>query len=800
MIKKIFYVVVLAVGFLLVDKSYAANNLSLSIKATDTNGNSVAASSPAVLLDYANNSSNTPIASIEVILTGTISTYTFTEPGTYTPGNWGIVFAPASGSSITCDALSACDGATITVSSTGLPTTSSVGTAYTISNASAAFDITITFSNPTTTLPQDFITMLSSTPISVSYIYIPTGSTSGTPGPDKGTWQSDKGTLVNAPTLQGNNKSILAQNMAFEITNINQPSSLTAVCPSADGSTCTTTNDGVGATTLITSTTGSNSVSGYVVGFWKDSDCKIGGFKFAPNWMAYEDPLVASNYTCSYTAWQSSFGTGGTSSDLGCASATSQTFLSGAAAPDANSAAIPYLGGINGKVDLQTIMNTSGESSYSGSCISYVYLSTSGSSSSSYVKGPINNGDVYGVVVWALNSASDPVYDIPNYSLAHSNVFYTTGINFELASTAKDSSLALTKDCFVVTAASGNIHSPSVVYWRAIRDAYLNQIGFTKFYYKHAKTWAHWLDEHPKLKPPLNFIFEKSGYTLYHTGNFVTEAAHKTKNIFHKVVHFVSNLLDNSAQAQELAFEQVPNGTTNQNNKSGFGFEQSEQQNIDVIPEDMNTDPFFKMPKKGLVLPMYDFDLKVGVLMPTQDVDLYDTYYSSQPTLFGEVGLSRIFWPNNFGVSIGLLGRYMTNTQKADATVLGSSTESYDRKFYALTSEVLVGVRYRNPNFLYIQPGIFFGGGVTRFREEAIPEGGSSGSSYGVTEFSPIYQGGVNIDISLSSIAGQPPSVDKDDLLNEVLLRLSASYNLNDSEALSSTGYFVSAGFAFLLN
>ena len=95
------------------------------------------------------------------------------------------------------------------------------------------------------------------------------------------------------------------------------------------------------------------------------------------------------------------------------------------------------------------------------------------------------------------------------------------------------------------------------------------------------------------------------------------------KTEFHKFINYVSNLFDNKAGAAELiAFDAVPQD--NQNNKSEFGFDQDSQQNIDVVPEDMNGDPFFTPArKKSNQQPDYDFALKGGILIPTQDKEYY---------------------------------------------------------------------------------------------------------------------------------------------------------------------------------
>lgn len=799
--KKILNGIIAIVACMFICQSYSANTMTVTVQWLGTDGSYTTASTP-------NKVPASNINGLKVTITGKIASSSpfniNASGGGPSITNWGIYFSSSTTSptaQYSCSANSSCfnistSNIAIDQSNTSVTCPVTTGTNYA---CSGSITIVLNINGFSGTLPTDMQNLFNSNNVAVGFFYSEPNQSAASDLIDYALWQAELGTFIAGPDLQGGFNSVKALQNSFQVININPPKG-DAVCPVASGSTsCPTSgvNDGrIAGTTGSLISAGQNTVSGYVIAFWNNATCNSeGGFVLSPNWMAYNYQGSNPSYTCnSLTTWNTDDKGGDTNSPtLGCAGASQTTFLpmpSGTL--DEETASIPYIGqNADPKADLQMLIQNAYHV-YQGqnSCVKYVYIP----SSSSFTNTSIQKRDIYGVVVWALNNASNYDYpNLPNYSLGHSNVIFTTTADFILAS----GNLPLTNDCFVVTAASGDTNSDAVFYWRLLRDAYLTPIGITHFYYQHARTWAHWLNEHPSLKPPLNFIFAKSGYAFYHAGQFIKETNAKAKKEFHKFVNFVSGLFDNKASAAELTFNEVPQD--NSKNKSNFGFGQNGQQNIDVVPEDMANDPFFQLaPKNSKIQPAYDVYIKGGILIPTQDKAIYDKYYSSQPTMFGEGGLARLFWSKNIGFSLGVQGRYLTNSQKDSADVLGAK-EGYTRTLYAISGEVLGGMRYRNPSFTYLQPGFFVGGGLTRFRESATANGASSSGANGVTEYSSIYEAGVNLDVSLSAISGQS-EVDASDILNEVLLRLSASYNVNQSKALSSTGYFVGAGFAFLIN
>lgn len=481
-----------------------------------------------------------------------------------------------------------------------------------------------------------------------------------------------------------------------------------------------------------------------VIAYWLNSNCSAGGWTFSPNPVSYA--TTPPIYTCSYTAYSPSFNIGGFSSALGC---STTGFLSGLSA---DTAAIPPLP--NGMSDLATLIANPGLEIPAG-CMNVTYVA---SPQSSWTKTGVRDGDIYGMTVWALNAAVTPPFNTPNLSLAHSNINYITSVPFGLASLDKNPDLAKTTDCFVVTAASGRVDSKSVFYWRILRDAYLTPMGITKYYYAHSRPWAAWLEEHPSLKPPLNFFFETSGYALYHTGEFVKKVIHSAKAYLHQLVTKANDLLDQKASAQESESIQTPQPHP----------------------------------------PKYDLFITGGILLPTQDKSLYNKYYSSQPTSHFELAGNRIFWFDHFGFSVGGLGRYLANSQNDSVPVLGNYSQSYTRLMYSVTLEALVGLRYLNPSFVYVVPGIFAGVGITQFREQASDSAVPSPTDLGVTQWSGTYEFGGNLDLSLLNLA-RTDLASPTYWLNDILLRLSCSYNINPTKALSSTGLFVQGGFVFLI-
>lgn len=685
------------------------------------------------------------------------------------------------------------------------------------------------------------------------------------------TWTSDLGTLLNPPKVSG-----LARFNGFAIT-IAPPDDLSAVKQSPVGSS---------PTDLVTNPEG-NHVTGYLIALWLahglngESPCDS-NWLFDVNPISYSTNKVNIIPTLSCTPLYSPSnpyneavdGTGGKTNDLQCTSippiisptspSTSPYLSSTAITLTPNNVAVPTFSGASKKDWLQNLLNNPSQlQATTNACYQVVYVPVS---HTSFSKQGIEKGEVYGYTAWALNAAYTTDDPTPNISLAHSNIGYITGTDADLASLAKDPNLKLkTADCFIATAASNDINSKSVFYWRVLRDEYLTRWGFTPYYYKYAPTYAHWLDENPQYKPAVNFVLEKTGGFFYFTSLYTKKFVKTVSNLFSKI--FVqeasafelskpqeyntnawynapdndANTASNEPQNDSHAWFNAPQNedtiasnededgphtwfndpdsdddrllTENDNNKNPLTTETEDEyassEPLDAYnkdTEEYNKDVDATYEKQYVAFEKninFDFALSGGVLFPTSDHKLYKKYYKHL-TFDYELSSSAIFWLSNFAWSIGAKLNYGYNSQKSEQIILGTDTQSNVRNLYLSSLELISGLRYRNINFLYVQPNIFAGAGILRLREESKAEAdpGTNGAGdkneiLGVTNFSAVFDFGANVDISLATIFMY--SERELALEHDILLRLTAIYRINPSKALSASGLILNAGFAFLL-
>ncbi|BBH53527.1 hypothetical protein [Fluviispira sanaruensis] len=747
--KNVFFVFFYLYLTFIAQLSYAQNqNLALDVcDSTLTTNVTCSASSVAVYAANSFTASFVPPRQAKDNISKLVLTYSLklynpadaTIPINYSNQNWGVRFVDSNNGSPQDYYLSSAgnEGVTIEVNDKGMRTVNNVYVGTII------VTLYFTDSSINNKLPAKVQNLIDSTNNALGIIPIYSSTVNNSL---KFSWQADNGAMLYPPTI-----SVSSADSAI-VVNLAAPTNLAA----ADAT----------STNLIKTT--ANTFSGYVLLYWLDRDanedatgCKAnpGGWAFYLNPVSINNAAQNTTSICTYTPYNSSMSWGGTSSALGCTNATApltfdSTLSSSFTNLTADTAAVPL-----------TSNPTLFASDSTGTPVGCYYAVYIPSTQSSWSKGNLKNGEIYGVMAWALNNGYDTSINAssPKYSLAHSPIYYVAPVEIPLASTDKTPNLPKTEtDCFVVTAASGDVNSKSVFYWRIIRDEYLTPLGITPFYYSQAHTWAAWLNDHPKLKPATNFILEYTGKSIYYTSGFFKKSAEQVKSAYHKLM----NLIFPEASAQELTDEKK------------------------------NTIETFKHPN-------YDIFITGGVLLPSADKELYDKYYSSQSTMLFELGGEQIFWLDNVGISVGALGRYLTNSSTGNVTTNTGVSQDYTRSIYSLTGEIIVGLRYRHPSFLFIQPGVFGGIGYMRLREEAktgtTPQS-SDGSnlSSGITVWSPIYEVGANLDISLISIFAVNPG-DLGLFLNDVLLRSSVSYNLNPSPAISSSGIFIQAGFVFLL-
>lgn len=762
---------------------------SLSVSACKTDGSNCTFLPPSEVVTLSNNRN---LSALKFTMRNVTNMSINDKSTKRDSANWGIALINGTGDKIYCTShtvSSSCSGVKITY--VGDPTqvtwtgpSGPTSSTYTVSgDVSVNLDFSQTGSMPTT-----MTTIVNSGGTIQVQLLFDTGDSADVsdptyPGVSKGpsvAWKADDGALTMAPSIS----SVLAQDGAF-VVNLSAPADTSALCPAlASSSVCTTNNSTAGATQLIT--TDANNVSGYLIAYWKDGKwdaaahtydtssqtCNTALWSFTANPISYNSSHPIPVYACTFAQnWNSALGLGGVSSDLGCGNnPPASDFLTGAPGP--NGTAIPTLS--NFTSDLQTLIDNPGQEQMTAGCLKVVYVPAS---QNSWSKTGVENGDTYGVMVWALNSS----WPQPTLSLAHSAVSYITGTSFPLASLDKDPNLTkTTADCFVVTAASGDVNSDAVFYWRILRDEYLTPMGITPYYYKYAKKWAAWLEEHPKLKPPLNFVFEKMGYSLYHLSEFLKSAKKKffasLSNVWEQAAYAEESPLKPGEPAGPLERHLVPDQSTS-NSSSNSSQEE-----------------------KPLIQPKYDIHFFGGILLPTTDKTFYEQYYPANSLLQGGLGANYIFWWNALGVSLGLQGRYLYTSETGSTEVLGSAKQDFSRSITILTAQGVIGLRYRQPSWPIIQPGVYGSIGALRFREEGKASGAPSGvPSQGVSETSVIYEAGANLDFNLTGMLGYSAS-SLGAGLSEVIFRLTGAYNQNNAKALSSTGYFIQGGFVFLLN
>lgn len=212
---------------------------------------------------------------------------------------------------------------------------------------------------------------------------------------------------------------------------------------------------------------------------------------------------------------------------------------------------------------------------------------------------------------------------------------------------------------------------------------------------------------------------------------------------------------------------------------------------------------FLTEEKLDIVQPNYDFFLGAGLFFPTIDSTYFSNFYSSQPTYHFDGQLSRIYWLGNFGISVGLLGRYTANTGSSVNTSATDPTQQTKHEFYAITGEGIAGIRYRNPNWAYLQPGIYGGVGANYFNENILNSSNTLPQQTQTTsQLSPVYEVGANLDVSFTSLTTTPNEIQGDipPTVQDVLFRAECSYAFNSVRTAPSLGgLFATVGIGFLL-
>lgn len=488
---------------------------------------------------------------------------------------------------------------------------------------------------------------------------------------------------------------------------------------------------------------GKSNVSGFVVVYWKDSECSAGGWTLKPN-KVFDKAKTNSDLMCTYPGIEKSIA-GADACDLGCDKEQDDGFFGKS---DDVVAAPP-----------EFPSETGTENAIKSGCLTIVRVAADGRTS--YAVNNAVNGEAYGVMVYPLDSSG-------NIGSTRSRCIKAQSYNVEFASSRKSPDLGKSKsDCFVATAASGSSQSKTVHYWRVLRDTWLDKLGFSKFYYKHAPTWAAWLDAHPRLKPFVNTVLEWSGKNLVRTSQWALRMEERLKTSFEKLSVVLQSILVSEARADTLA-----------------------------LPEATHSDAS----PAGSAASTLTFG--GGQIRPSADKELYDLAYKDKKPGFLFVSQSfRLFdFFGEFGVGYEFTGLLLRGTS-ADATQTPITLTGYGAG--------LVGeYRLRVGNYPWVSPRFSAVYGKMRMREEASTVSAAGGSSTTSSDISPsgttpVWQTystyRVFLDLSIPRIYG-----DDENLIRygyeaeDMTLSFFAGMNTNDGKVISTSGLQLGGAISFM--
>lgn len=206
--------------------------------------------------------------------------------------------------------------------------------------------------------------------------------------------------------------------------------------------------------------------------------------------------------------------------------------------------------------------------------------------------------------------------------------------------------------------------------------------------------------------------------------------------------------------------------------------------------------------KLDLVQPNYDFSIGGGVILPSTDKSYFTNNYDNLPIFHGDAALSRIFWINNIGISIGLSGRYSGLSAPSFSSSSTDPSQQSQYEFFAVTAEGTTGVRYRNPTWTYLQPGLFAGVGATYFQEKELITSSTLNQNNYTIQWSPTVEIGANLDISYTALTTNPNEIHGDipSTVQDVLFRVSGSYLFDPVQTQPSlSGVNLQAALVFLI-
>lgn len=549
----------------------------------------------------------------------------------------------------------------------------------------------------------------------------------------------------NSGTLQG----LSAVYMQDDIGAIQAPAkiSATAVSDAAfsveftppDDTTAFDTSDG----TL--KDVGRSNVSGFVVVYWKDSECQSGGWSFKAN-KVYDKNSAEADLQCVYPGLAAAI-SGAESCNLGCSTASVAEFFG----KSANDVAVP----------LEFPAETGAENEIQRGCLRVARVRSDGRTS--YAVNNALNDESYGVMVYPLDSSGQ-------IGSMRSTCSELKPRNVEFVSSRKTPGLGKSKsDCFVATAASGSSQSAAVHYWRILRDTWLDPVGLSVVYYRHARSWAQWLDEHPQYKPAINSALEWSGQNLVALSQWLSSVKENLQAMTRQMAHRIGGVLFPEARADESAQSQSDAGLENNHGSASS-----------------------------------TLTFGGGQIRPSADKELYDLSYKDKKPGFLYVGQSfRVFdLMGELGLGYEFSGVSLKGTS-ADATKTPVTLTGYG-------ISALAEYRFRIGNYPWVTPRFAYTYGKMRMREEAesVSSSSSESESSGSSQISPSgtkpvwhTQSGIKayIDFSIPALYGDDLNLIRYGYdVEDMTLSVFAGQNTNDGSLISTSGLQLGGAISFM--
>jgi len=559
----------------------------------------------------------------------------------------------------------------------------------------------------------------------------------------------------NSGTIQG----LSAAYMKDDIGTIVAPASIgsTTVSDGAFSFDFSPPSDTTAADTSTGSITsvGKSNVSGFVVVYWKDSECKAGGWTFKPN-KVFDKSKSFADLACNYPGLDAAVA-GTTSCSLGCSADVSDDFFGKAA----NDIAIPpEFPSSNGTAN-----------AIKRGCLNIVRVSSDGRTS--YAVNDALNSEAYGMMVYPLDSAG-------NIGMTRSRCLKAQTFDVVFPSSKKSPELGKSKsDCFVATAASGSTKSSTVHYWRVLRDVWLDRLGVSSFYYRHAPRWAAWLEQRPQFKPYVNAVLEWSGRTFVKLSQWMNVIGSNAQKAGEQTLSLLKQLVFSQAYASDTPVK---------------------KEEVEI--------PGLKYPHGSAATTLM---LGGGQIRPSEDKALYDLSYKDKKP--GFLFVAQSFRVTDFGGELGLgyeFGGVAMRGNSADANKTEISLSG-------LGGGLLGEYRLRVGENPWVSPRISAVFGKMRMREEAaaVPatstnsgSGASGTSSSTASEISPsgtepVWQTYITIrgtlDVSITRLYGDDSNLIRYGYeAEDMMLSLFAGLHTNNGKVISTSGLQLGGGISFM--